>query len=227
MHKDTLRTQLVVERLVNSSGSHLPASVVALPLSFCFPSFYIALPLPCLCPSQEQGSILAWVNDCFEEAAAEAAVQAAAARNAVQNQQQQQPQQQQPCTGMRRPLPLHTLLAVCDRRGAALRQQLADAAAGSVHACGGRLPLITRRYVLEGHELLSQQVAPREWLWAHWGADTHSSRVLRAREGRERRRAGSRGAGDGGGGGSSSDSDSDGGGSGGGSEDDVEVLESM
>jgi len=129
---------------------------------------------------------MSWVHDCFEEAAA-AAVRSQAC---TQPQQQQEQQQQgsarrpgQPCLPLRRPLPLHTTLALCDRRGASLQQQLVDVAAAAVAACGGQLPLITRSYSLEGEELLSHEAAPREWLWAGWAQDTVATRVLRAHEG--------------------------------------------
>lgn len=131
---------------------------------------------------------MSWVHDCFEEAAA-AAVRSQTCTQSRQQLSQQQQQQGsarlpgQPCLPIRRPLPLHTTLALCDRRGASLQQQLVDVAAAAVAACGGQLPLITRSYSLEGEELLSHEVAPREWLWAVWAQDTVATRVLRAHEG--------------------------------------------
>jgi hypothetical protein len=136
---------------------------------------------------QAAGTILSWVNICFEDAAA-AAVQASdhsAQRDATHQQQQQQQQHPplvQPCTPLRRPLPLHTLLALCDRRGAFLRRSLADVAAVAVEACGGCLPVITRTYDLDGAELLTETLGPEEWLWSSWCQDTQTRRKLRAGE---------------------------------------------
>lgn len=63
-----------------------------------------------------------------------------------------------------------------------MRQALADVAAGSVAACGGRLPLITRSFRLEGCELMAEEVPPAEWLWARWARDHTVRRCLPARE---------------------------------------------
>lgn len=134
---------------------------------------------------QGRGALLSWVSDCFEEAASAAAAAQANSAPLQSQQQQQQPLQaggRQPCTALQRPLPLHTLLALCDRPGASLRQQLADLAAAAVAACGWRLPRITRSYTLEGEELMVQEVAPEEWLWARCSADSSTTRALPARD---------------------------------------------
>lgn len=68
-----------------------------------------------------------------------------------------------------------------------MRQAIADAAAAAVAACGGRLPPITRRYELDGTELLSSAVPPQEWLWGIWCADSEVTRWLSAQEGRAAR----------------------------------------
>lgn len=77
---------------------------------------------------------------------------------------------------------MHTVLALCDRPGAVLRQQLVEAAAMCVTACQGKLPSIKRSYVLDDHQLMSEQVPPSEWLWTRWGADLQVQRVLRAHQ---------------------------------------------
>jgi hypothetical protein len=133
---------------------------------------------------QVPGSILAFVNTSFEAAAA-AAVAAQVQSEAMSQQQQGSPARQH-CTPLRRPLPLHTLLGLCDRRGAAVMQALWDLAASSVAACGGRLPLVTRSFRLQGCELLSEEVPPAEWLWKRWCSNHWRQRHLRAHdEGRE------------------------------------------
>lgn len=143
---------------------------------------------------QAAGTILSWVNTCFEDAAAAAAEAFAhtAQNDATQQQQQQRAQteiqqkqrQLSPhvgrCAPLRRPLPLHTLLSLCDRPGASLRQSLADVAAVAVEACGGCLPRITRTYELDGVELVADTLGPDEWLWSHCHRDTRAVRKLRA-----------------------------------------------
>jgi hypothetical protein len=75
------------------------------------------------------------------------------------------------------------VLGLCDRQGSAVRQAIADAAADLVAACGGRLPVITRSFELEGFELMSEELAPQTWLWACWDGDTEQMRRLRAHGG--------------------------------------------
>jgi hypothetical protein len=134
-----------------------------------------------LLPVQSPKSVSSWVVACFEEAAAAAV--ATQAHTSPPQPQQAPPLPGQPCAALRRPLPTHTLLGLCDRRGAAVRQAIADAAAAAVAVCGGRLPLITRCYELDGSELVSGAVSPQEWLWGRWCADSEATRWLSAQEG--------------------------------------------
>jgi hypothetical protein len=78
------------------------------------------------------------------------------------------------------------VLELCDRQGAAVRQAIADAAADLVAACAGRLPVITCSYVLDGFELLCEEIAPQVWLWACWDDDTEQTLRLPAHSGRGR-----------------------------------------
>jgi hypothetical protein len=101
------------------------------------------------------------------------------------------------CTPLRQPLPPNTLLELCDRSGAALRRQLAEVATSLVAGCGGRLPRITRRYLMpddddgpagdnlqdddELCELMCADVPVSEWLWSALGCNCRSRRTLTAR----------------------------------------------
>lgn len=83
-----------------------------------------------------------------------------------------------------RALPAWTLQQLLDRRGALLRQELADVAQrarslGGTGSEGGRggsggLPLVVRRCTLEpsGEEVSSQQVPPKDWLALHISCNT-------------------------------------------------------
>jgi hypothetical protein len=134
--------------------------------------------------AQHRLSVSSWVVDCFEAAAAAAC--AAHAKTPHHQQQQDIALPGQRCAALRRPLPLPTVLGVCDRQGAAVRQAIADVAADLVAACGGRLPVITRSYELEGFELMCEEVAPQVWLWVCWDGDTERTRRLPAHSGNAR-----------------------------------------
>jgi hypothetical protein len=162
---------------------------------------------------QAQGSIKRWISGVFEQAAT---VHAGATHETAPHRQQQQLQALPPhaahrqgvlCKPMRRPLPAATVVTLCDRRGAALRQQLTDAAAAVLSRCGGRLPLVRRRFLLPDDpsliddgvpggaaavlgrgsgwcELLREDVPLSEWLWqAQPSSDHTAKRVLHAADG--------------------------------------------